>query len=433
MNDLRWVELQRLFRAWTGNRLGHHTHRVALAALDAVAGQQRMSPDACLRALAGNELRAPREDLIERLVNRTTWFLRDAKGIHALVEQMGQRQKTEVSVWVAGCSTGQEPYTLTMALLDRGFSPRVLATDISREALQVAEAGRYRRHDLERLPTLWKARYFVPIGNDEMRVAPRVRDCVRFQRHNLAAAMPASPGWDAVVCRNVLLYFERDHAVSVIRELDASTEFLLLSPVEEPLAWLAKASRIEAGNEVVLITGKAARTPSAGRPAAAPRRAPEPPVVKRAPTSMVQEVIGRACDHLAHGKLDDTIALCNEAIAADQLFPAAHLAKGLALKRAGRLAEAIDVLRCARFLTHDEAWLAPYTLARCLDRTGDVEGAVEAYRHALAIIQAGGASGLAPWDTEVDAFGRTAGDACKARLAVMAPEGLASGPARRSR
>ena len=420
MNELRWQELQRLFRVWTGNRLGHHTYRVALAALDLVAAEQRMSPDACLRALASDELRAPREALIERLVNRTTWFLRDAKGIHALVEQMQQRKRTEVSVWVAGCSTGQEPYTLTMALLERGFSPRVLATDISREALQVAEAGRYRRHDLERLPVLWKARYFVPAGNDEMRVAQRVRDCVRFQRHNLASALPASPGWDAVVCRNVLLYFERDHAVSIVRELDASTAFLLLSPVEEPLAWLAKASRIEAGNEVVLITGKPARTPPDANPAATPRRATEPPVVKRAPTSMVEDLIGRACDHLAHGELDDTIALCDAAIAADQLFPAAHLAKGLALKRAGRLAEAIDVLRCARFLTHDETWLAPYTLARCLDRAGDLDGAAEAYRHALAIIQAGGASGLAPWDATIDAFGRTAADACKARLAVVA-------------
>jgi chemotaxis protein methyltransferase CheR len=433
--DLRWRELQRLFLGWTGNRLGKHASRIAMEALDRVADRQRMTPDDCLRALQRGELRAEREALVERLVNRTTWFLRDARGIHALVDQVGRSDQREVNVWVAGCATGQEPYTLTMALLDRGLSPRVLATDISREALAAAEAGRYRRHELERVPEAWKARYFLPIAGDEMVIAPRVRACIRFQRHNLATALPASLGWDAVVCRNVLLYFERDHAVSIIRELNASTAFLLLSPVEQPLAWLAQARRIEAGNEVVLLRGEPARPIPSRRPARAPA-APAvaaPPIVKRAPTSLVHEVIGRACEHLGRGELDDAIARCDEAIAADQLFPAAHLAKGLALKRAGRFAEAIAVLRCARFLTHDEAWLAPYTLARCLERAADVAGAVEAYRHALAIIEGGGAAGLAPWDPAIDAFGRTAVEACKARLTVLAPGDVAGARPLRAR
>jgi predicted Zn-dependent protease len=160
----------------------------------------------------------------------------------------------------------------------------------------------------------------------------------------------------------------------------------------------------------------------------------EPPViVKRAPTAHVHELVGRACQELARGAVDDAIELCDAAIAGDRLLPAAHLAKGLALKRAGKLAEAVPVLRCARFLTHDESWLAPYTLARCLDRIGDRDGAVEAYRHTIAIVEGGGAAGLAPWDPSMDAFARTALETCRARLAAMKPEGSSGGALSRLR
>lgn len=423
MSDLVWNELQRLFHLWTGNRLRAHAQRAALEALEGVARRQRMSPEWCLRALERGELQGERETLIESLVNRTTWFLRDAKGIYALVEQMQQRGRRDVNVWVAGCATGQEPYTLAMALLDAGLRPRILATDISRNALRVASEGRYRRLELSRVPERWKRDYFVPVTQDEMRVSPRVRDCITYEHHNLASALPTIPAkWDAIVCRNVLLYFERDHAVSIVRAMKDMTDLVLLSPVEQPLAWISRAKRIDI-EDVVLLRGTATPPPPAAPPKRAiPRADTEPSlVVKRAPTAHVHELVGRACEELAQGALDEAIELCDAALAGDRLFAAAHLTKGLALKRAGRFAEAVPVLRCARFLTHDESWLAPYTLARCLERIGDQDGAVEAYRHTIAIVEGGGVAGLAPWDTSMDAFGRTVAETCRARLSVMKP------------
>ena len=139
------------------------------------------------------------------------------------------------------------------------------------------------------------------------------------------------------------------------------------------------------------------------------------------PTEHVRDLVGKACKQLADGSVEAAIELCDAAIAGDRLFPAAHLAKGLALKRAGRFAEAVPVLRNARFLTHDEAWLAPYTLARCLERVGDRDAALEAYRHALAIVEGGGDAGLAPWDSSMDAFAHTIGEACRARLLAIKP------------
>jgi chemotaxis protein methyltransferase CheR len=423
MNEAMWEQLQRLFALWTGNRLARYAGSNAMEALARIARRQRMTPEACLRALESGELHSEREALIETLVNRTTWFLRDAKGIYAVVEQMQQRNLTDVNIWVAGCATGQEPYTLTMALLDAGLRPRVLATDISREALRAASAGRYRGHELARVPELWKSRYFVSLGRDEMRVAGRVRDCITFQHGNLAAGPPAWPSrWDAVICRNVLLYFERAHAVSIIQSLNAVTAFLLLSPVEQPLAWIAHASRIEVSQEVVLLRGTAATRSTPSRPPLKPRARTEPMfIVPRAPATDAHGLVGRACQRLAEGALDEAIALCDVAIGGDRLFAAAHLAKGIALKRATKFVEAVPVLRNARFLTHDESWLAPYTLARCLERLADSDGAAEAYRHALSIIEGGGASGLASWDASMDAFAHTVAETCRARLEAIRP------------
>lgn len=424
MNDPLWNDVQRLFHVWTGNRLRMHAHATAIDEIESGARRQRMDPQTYVYALDSDAFSEEREALIDRLVNRTTWFLRDASGLYALVDQLKQRQRPDVKIWIAGCSTGQEPYTLTMALLDAGLRPRVLATDISREALRIAGKGRYRNLELGRVSERWKRQYFVAVGHDEMRVAAPVRDCITFQHNNLAGTLPvtATP-WDAVVCRNVLLHFEREHAVAIVRSLNAVTALLLLSPVEQPLAWITHAKRLTA-DEIVLLRGDQA--PAAPAPAPKPLQMPvvrsEPRVTTiEARTNDVRDLVGEACQELARGDLDDAITLCDAAIAGDRLFPAAHLAKGVALKRAGRFAEAVPVLRCARFLTHDEDWLGPYTLARCLERIGDRDGAIEAYRHALAIVEGGGGAGLAAWDPSMDAFAHTVSETCRARLQAIVP------------
>jgi chemotaxis protein methyltransferase CheR len=426
VNDALWTELQRLFHVWTGNRLRMPVQRAAVEKLESIAQRRRMAPDACLFALERGDLPSERDALIEGLVNRTTWFLRDVKGLYVLVEQLQAEKKSDVRIWVAGCATGQEPYTLTMALLDAGLRPHVLATDISRDALRIAGEGRYREHELGRVPERWKRNYFSAVSGDEMRIASRVRDCIKFQHNNLAVGQPVLSGpWDAIVCRNVLLHFERAHAVSIVRSLNAATELLLLSPVEQPLAWIAHSKRVDI-DEVVLLRSEQ-RTP-------VPRARTEPPVVvTRAATDHIHDLVGRACQQLTQGALDEAIKLCDAAIAADRLAPAAHLAKGLALKRATRFTEAVPVLRCARFLTNDEAWLAPYTLARCLEHVGDRDGALEAYRHALSIVDAGGAAGLSPWDPSMDAFAQTVAEACRARLLAIKPAAMAAGALTRSR
>ena len=77
----------------------------------------------------------------------TTWFLRDQAELDTLVAALTRdlQPGRRVRLWSAGCSTGQEPYSLAMALLDAGLQPQILATDLRPEALAEASAGRYSR------------------------------------------------------------------------------------------------------------------------------------------------------------------------------------------------------------------------------------------------------------------------------------------------
>ena len=121
-------------------------------------------------------------------------------------------------VWSAGCSTGEEPYTLAMVLNefaaqhpDLPYS--ILATDISTRVLEKASAGIYDQHLVEGIPLSLKQKYFLRSKDREkklVRVVPGLRSCIAFQRVNLMDEHIIVPEKvDAIFCRNVIIYFER--------------------------------------------------------------------------------------------------------------------------------------------------------------------------------------------------------------------------------
>jgi chemotaxis methyl-accepting protein methylase len=429
MTDL-WETLRARFAAWTGNTLSTHLAGEALARLENVARSLSVPARDCLAALDDpHDARqsAARDALIDRLVNRTTWFYRDARGIQALVAEMVRREKAAVRVWVIGCSTGQEPYTIAMAFLEAGIQPSIFATDVSREALAIAARGEYRDSEAARLPRTWRERHVETIGAGRVRVRPAVRERVNFAHHNLASVVPSMrPRWDAIVCRNVLLYFQRQRAVALVETLLSGGAYLLLSPVEEPLAWVSRSrsARRAAGAPVLL------------EPRPEPPRAAvfAPPPVRSAPSVPTPDArftaasLEEACDLLQRDLAERALDRLDEAIQRDQLSAPAHLARGLALKRLARFPEAIRSLRCARFLAQGESWLAPYELAACLERIGEHLEAAEAYTHALGVLDGGSPAGLAPLGASLDALAHTAADTCRHRIAVLAGRGAALPP-----
>lgn len=205
------------------------------------------------RAAAGDA--AALDALAEHALVGETFFWRSAEGLVALAGRLAARPGP-VTVWCAGCASGEEPYGLAMALLEagrEGRGDRILATDLSAASLRGALAGRYGERSLRKLPPALARRWLRP-GEGAFEVAPAVRELVELRRHNLLDDPPEA-AFDAVVCRNVVIYFELEVARRVVRRLAAALApggLLLLGPVELSLAEVAGLEWEEEGGAVLL-------------------------------------------------------------------------------------------------------------------------------------------------------------------------------------
>lgn len=196
------------------------------------------------------------EALVEHVVVSETAFFRHPEQLAAL-GRLAAAASGPLSIWSAGCATGEEAYSVAIALLEAGRAgagDRVLATDVSERALAAAREGVYGVRSLRKLPAALAQRWLEGAG--ERRVRPEPRALVTFARHNLVAAEPAPGGpFDVVLCRNVLIYFDGRTARAVVRRLAealAPGGTLVLGPVELPLGWEAGLRTVEVAGATLL-------------------------------------------------------------------------------------------------------------------------------------------------------------------------------------
>ena len=162
-------------------------------------------------------------DLVDSLSTNLTSFFREsnhfdflAQGfLPSLIERKHTTRDFRIRAWSAGCSTGEEPYTLAMTLLEaidgRGsWDVKLLATDISRRVLQVAQRGVYEKARLEKVPQPLRLKHFQPgPGRAEAQASEQLRGMIRFNYLNLQEAWPFSGPFDFIFCRNVMIYFDK--------------------------------------------------------------------------------------------------------------------------------------------------------------------------------------------------------------------------------
>jgi chemotaxis protein methyltransferase CheR len=146
--------------------------------------------------------------------NRETW---DTLAAGPLPELLRAREG-RVRIWSAGCSSGEEPYTVTMVLvlvLERlghaGWLDRVRvdATDFDKASLETARAARYPLKAFSEAADEIPRRFCRPIDADTVEVLPQLRALVDFRRRDLLREPPPSPPYDLIFCRNVVIYFDR--------------------------------------------------------------------------------------------------------------------------------------------------------------------------------------------------------------------------------
>jgi chemotaxis protein methyltransferase CheR len=161
------------------------------------------------------------QQVVEALLNNETYFFRDRAPFdllqrYALPELATRRAKSKrLRIWSAGCSTGQEVYSLAMLFAEdpeawRGWTIDILGTDVSTGCVDRARAGTYSQFEVQRgLGINQMIKWFEEVG-DGWRALEALRKPIRFQVHNLLEPPPHPGGFDIVLCRNVLLYLSAD-------------------------------------------------------------------------------------------------------------------------------------------------------------------------------------------------------------------------------
>ena len=138
--------------------------------------------------------------------NPEQWEILTKRVFPELIEKFG----TNLNIWSAACSTGDEPYSLAMALSE--FVPlnkiRITATDISDEVVAKAKIGLYGEKSIANVPAKYKKEYFTPNG-PAFQISDKIKNCITFKKHNLLKD-DFFKNQHLIVCRNVLIYFTED-------------------------------------------------------------------------------------------------------------------------------------------------------------------------------------------------------------------------------
>ena len=385
----QWADLQRRL-ARVAQRLGYDDANACIE--DLVA--RRPSP-------------AERQALAEFLAVGETYFFRD----QALFEQLGQQvlrpliaarrgASRTLRLWSAGCSTGEEAWSLAMLVAGllpdwRDWEVSILATDLNTAALEKARAGDYGAWSLRGAFPAAAVPYLVPAGSGRYQVTSDIRALVRFAPLNLAVAGEVAAiarGMDLILCRNVLMYFEPTRRGCVLQRLGralADGGWLVTNPVEIP-------SSGSDGLALAMFPGLVALRRNARVATAAPQlRTPVPPLpgsglaafgaaVPPAPAG--REQAGAGPDPRVQPEappFDDAEARCRDAIEQDKLNPEWTYRLSCILSERGDLDGSIAALQRTLYLAPDHV-LARFALGSLAARRGEQTASRRHFLLALA-------------------------------------------------
>jgi chemotaxis protein methyltransferase CheR len=377
-------------------------------------------------------------ELVSALTVNESYFFRDPDQLRFLrntvlpqvLAEAGEGRKAQL--WSAGCANGEEPYTLAILLHQTGALARaeVLGSDVDQEALARARLGVYTAWSLRGMDEADVQRYFRQRG-ERYALEAEIRERVRFRALNLADPQPVPPeSMDVVLCRNVLIYFEREMVERVVVSLLEALRpggWLLLGGADPLVSEIVTCEVVNTGAGLAYrkLAPRAAR-PAHPAPAAPPRAVkgfaiapeaprPEPP---RAAESRLEAVVGTAAQPqnatppeaawvervralLAEGRRSEAQARC---VAGLELHPASAellYLNALLLSESGHDAEAASAARRALYLDR-RLGVAHLAFGQSMLRLGERERAARSFRAAETALLALGPEAPVPAAGDVD-------------------------------
>jgi chemotaxis protein methyltransferase CheR len=183
------------------------------------------------------------ENLRNALTINVTEFYRDTDVYDSIKKEILPSlfsQRKRLRIWCAGCSTGEEPYSLAMILTDLiaqdpGISAQIFATDIDKVVLAKAQEGTYTQKAMIKLSESQIHRHFSRLPDGNYQVKPHLKELIRFRPHDLMSGVPASRWLDMVTCRNVTIYFnekQKDELVKMFHGALVSGGFYIMGKTE---------------------------------------------------------------------------------------------------------------------------------------------------------------------------------------------------------
>jgi chemotaxis protein methyltransferase WspC len=316
-------------------------------------------------------------ELVESVVVTETWFFRDPETFAALVrlvreEWLSAHTTGPLRLLSVPCSSGEEPFSVAMALLDAGVPAerfQIEAVDISARALALAKRSVYGKNSFRGKDLAFRDRYFQP-SKEGFMLDPAIRDCVRFYQGNFLSDdfLTSRASYDFIFCRNLLIYFDslmRRKALDKLERLLAPAGVLFVGPVEQPLA--IDHGFVTAKTPMGFACRKAAHGVRRKRPSGVSKRSAAVP--KPLPKDEYQTQLQ------AGGKMIVRPAGKPSAARRTDLETARRLAD------AGRLKEAAEI--CEAHLRESRVSAqAYYLLGLVRDASGEA-GAIDCYRKAL--------------------------------------------------
>ena len=337
------------------------------------------------------------DELIDAVVVPETWFLRDAGAFAALADlarQQCARQGPGPTLRLLSlpCSTGEEPYSMAMTLLDANLAPQqfhIDAIDISERLLARARVGTYGRGSFRGADTGFRDRHFDAVDGGH-RMRDRVRQQVTFRRGNLVAPdLAATERYDFVFCRNLLIYFDaatQDRALRNITAVLKPEAYLFVGAAETGVLWEREFRSVRVGGAYVFQKGRRVRNiETVPDRRVAPARIAPPPRLRPAPTPRPASAAAKPSDldearlRADAGHFVEAARLCEQHLRETGPDAEAYYLLGLVRDASGNQEDAVVHYRKALYLEpqHGDALMH---LALLLDRQGQT-AAAEALRN----------------------------------------------------
>jgi chemotaxis protein methyltransferase CheR len=176
----------------------------------------------CARLASGD--RQCLEELADFVTTCHTFFFREPEHFRVLVSDIRKHRTERPLIWCAACSTGEEPYSAAITLLEEGITGfRIVASDVNRAVLESFNRGVYHESRLCRTDSAVREKYFTPEGDDGyLRIDPGLRKYISIKNLNLMDRVRFVRQFDYVFCRNVFMYFDGESRKTALAGLSAN-------------------------------------------------------------------------------------------------------------------------------------------------------------------------------------------------------------------